>query len=385
MVLFFNFSFTFALSFLFFALLPAIMKLSLFNYQLPKSLIAQTPAVPRDASRLLVYDKKTKKVVHDRFYNLPKYLKPDDVLVFNNSKVFPARLIGHKETGGKAEALLLKEVKAGEWEVLLGTGRPKVGLKLRFERGLEAEVINQFPHKTWLLKFNFKGSAFYAILNKIGQVPLPPYIESTKQRSNESKKQYQTIYAKHLGSAAAPTAGLHFTKKLLAKIKKIGCQTEFVTLHVGLGTFDPVKTENIEDYEIHSERVSVDVETIKRLLEAKRAGKRIIAVGTTSVRTLETLFTKINTNENQKTGASMLRSIEAKNFDDFNQNTNIFIYPGYKFQFVDAMITNFHLPKSTLLMLVSAFIDRTNALSLYKKAIRLKYRFFSFGDAMLLK
>ena len=361
------------------------MKLSLFNYNLPRALIAQTPASPRDASRLLVYDRKTKKVVHDRFYNLPRYLKPTDVLIFNNSKVFPARLLGHKETGGRAEALLLKELKAGEWEVLLGTGRPKVGLKLRFARGLTAEVINQFPHKTWLLKFNFAGPAFYAILNKIGQVPLPPYIEAMNQRSNESKRQYQTIYAKHIGSSAAPTAGLHFTKQLFEKIKKMGCQTEFVTLHVGLGTFDPVKTENIEDYQIHAERVSVDKQTIQRLIEAKQAGKRIIAIGTTSVRTLETLFTQKDFTKTRAASAAMLLSIAVRQTDDFNDNTRIFIYPGYKFKFVDAMITNFHLPKSSLIMLVSALIGRNNALALYKKAIRLKYRFFSFGDAMLLK
>jgi len=361
------------------------MKLSLFNYNLPKALIAQTPASPRDTSRLLVYDKKTDKVVHDRFYNLPKYLKPTDVLVFNNSKVFPARLLGHKETGGKAEALLLKELKAGEWEVLLGTGRPKVGLKLRFTRGLEAEVVNQFPHKTWLLKFNFKGPDFYAILNKIGQVPLPPYIEAMKHRNIEAKAQYQTIYAKHLGSAAAPTAGLHFTKQLFAKIKKLGCQTEFVTLHVGLGTFDPVKTERIEDYQIHEEWVSVDRRTIQRLVEAKRAGKRIIAVGTTSVRTLETFFSQKEFQKYPDKDTAMLRSMEAEKIADFSGNTHIFIYPGYKFKFVAAMITNFHLPKSSLIMLVSAFIGRTNTLAIYKKAIRLKYRFFSFGDAMLLK
>jgi len=307
------------------------MKLFLFDYKLPKALIAQTPAVPRDTSRLLVYDRKTKKVVHDRFYNLPKYLKPTDVLVFNNSKVFPARLLGHKDTGGRAEALLLKELKAGEWEVLLGTGRPKVGLKLRFERGLTAEVINQFPHKTWLLKFNFAGPAFYAILNKIGQVPLPPYIEAMKHRNIEAKAQYQTIYAKNLGSAAAPTAGLHFTKQLFAKIKKLGCQTEFVTLHVGLGTFDPVKTERIEDYQIHEEWVSVDKRTMQRLVEAKRAGKRIIAVGTTSVRTLESVF-----NDN---GAFMLHSMEVLEGDKqvINFCTCIFIYPGYKFKMTDCL------------------------------------------------
>ena len=368
------------------------MKLSLFNYNLPKELIAQSPASPRDSSRLLVYDRKTKKVVHDRFYNLTKYLRSTDVLVFNNSKVFPARLLGQKETGGKAEALLLKELTAGEWEVLLGTGRPKVGLKLRFERGLTAEVINQFPHKTWRLKFNFAGPAFYAILNKIGQVPLPPYIKASKHPStslrsaqDDIKKQYQTIYAKHLGSAAAPTAGLHFTKQLFAKIQKLGCQIEFVTLHVGLGTFDPVKTENIEDYQIHEEQVSVDKRTLARLAAAKQAGKRIIAVGTTSVRTLETLFSSIITQPSHKKTTSILRSIEVRNSNNFNGHTDIFIYHGYKFKFVDAMITNFHLPKSTLLILVSAFIGRTNALALYKKAIRLKYRFFSFGDAMLLK
>lgn len=345
------------------------MKLSLFDYRLPKELIAQEPASPRDHSRLLVYDKKTGKTIHDNFFNLPKYLKPDDVLVFNNSKVFPARLIGKKSSGGKAEVLLLRMVKTGEWEALLGTRNPKIGLKLSFERGLQAEITTKSLGKTWLLKFNFEAQKFDAILDRIGQVPTPPYIKT----KNQILRQYQTVFAKHSGSAAAPTAGLHFTKRIFNKIKSRGCQIEFVTLHVGLGTFDPVNTENIEDYQIHEEQVSVDKETIERLTAAKSAGKRIIAVGTTSVRTLESLFAKKNLNID----------LEIKN--NLIGRTNIFIYPGYKFGFVDAIITNFHLPKSSLLMLVSAFIGRKNALSLYEKAIRLKYRFFSFGDAMFLQ
>ncbi|MFH0780161.1 MAG: tRNA preQ1(34) S-adenosylmethionine ribosyltransferase-isomerase QueA [Parcubacteria group bacterium] len=421
------------------------MKLKLFDYDLPKELIAQTPAVPRDRSRLLVYNHvgrsfpdrrnfpghhsicdggneggnegraKTKKIVHDRFYNLPKYLTNNDVLVFNNTKVFPARLLGNKLSGGKAEVLLLKKIerdgrqagrlvdrsfnegrssKCEGWESMVGCTRPKAGLKLRFAHGLQAEVINQLSEKTWLIKFNFKGDKFNAILNQIGQTPLPPYIASKNQENKKSKQQnskiqnqYQTVYAKTVGSAAAPTAGLHFTKNLLNKIKKQGCEIEFVTLHVGLGTFNPVNTENIENYKIHSEWASVDKATIKRLINAKRKGKRIIAVGTTSTRVLETVFNSatllrsIEATKETSTGTSMIRSMAVK---DFNNNISTFIYPGYKFNFVDAMITNFHLPRSSLLMLVSAFIGRTNAMKIYQTAIKMKYRFFSFGDAMLL-
>jgi S-adenosylmethionine:tRNA ribosyltransferase-isomerase len=343
------------------------MKLSEFDYNLPKELIAQEPCKPRDHSRLLVYDRKQDKMTHEKFFNLPKYLTKNDVLVFNNTKVFPARLLGQKETGGKAEALLLEEKGDGKWEALLGTKRPKIGLKLVFKLGLEAEVMEDLPDKSWLIQFNIRGPKFYTILDKIGQVPLPPYIES-KETQSKLKTKYQTVFAKETGSAAAPTAGLHFTNRLLKKIKERGVQFEYVTLHVGLGTFEPVNTENIEDFKIHHELVNVDKQTVKRLLKAKKDGKRIIAVGTTSVRTLEAVF-----QEKLAEPAQVSKYV------------NIFIYPGYKYKFVDAMITNFHLPKSSLLMLVSALIGKEEVFKIYKKAISLKYKFFSFGDGMFLK
>jgi len=308
-------------------------------------------------------------------------------MVFNNSKVFPARLLGNKETGGKAEALLLRKLKSGQWEALLGTRHPKVGLKLSFNKGLTAKVIGTPTAKTWLLQFNFSGPAFYEILDKIGQVPTPPYIDvknqlfhshSLAKSDKKIRNQYQTIYAKKLGSAAAPTAGLHFTNRLLKKIRDRGVQTEFVTLHVGLGTFDPVNTENIEEYKIHQEWVSVDKQTIKRLIKAKQVGKRIIAVGTTSVRTLETLFSTSPICDIRDSRQSHINSCHS-------YYTDIFIHPGYKFKFINAIITNFHLPKSSLIMLVSAFIGRKKTLELYNKCIKLKYRFFSFGDAMFLQ
>ena len=347
------------------------MKLNLFDYKLPQNLIAQKPATPRDSARLLIYDKKSKKIEHKLFSNLPKYLNKNDVLVFNDSKVMPARLIGNKETGGKAEGLLLEQRRTNQWEVLLGLRNPRVGLKLLFKEGLEAKVVSKCEEKTWLIEFNFKGTRFNNILLKIGQMPLPPYIHS---KSNQStlQKQYQTIYAKKIGSAAAPTAGLHFTKKLMEKIKKTGCAIEYVTLHVGLGTFDPVNTERIEDYKIHTEVLSIDTKTRKHLSKAKEQGKRIIAVGTTSLRTLESVF-----GDNQKNNETTKQIAK--------QETNIFIYPGYKFKFVDALITNFHLPKSSLLMLVSALIGRQKTLKVYQKAIKLKYKFFSFGDACFFK
>ncbi|MBT5338623.1 tRNA preQ1(34) S-adenosylmethionine ribosyltransferase-isomerase QueA [Candidatus Falkowbacteria bacterium] len=343
------------------------MKTSLFNYNLPPKLIANEPASPRDSSRLLVYNKDQDKIIHDKFFNLDKYLQTGDVLVFNNSKVIPARLLGNKSTGGKAEALLLKQEDTDIWQAMLGTRKPKIGLKLRFEHGLQAGVIKKISEKTWLLKFNFAGPKFRAILAKIGQVPLPHYIRKIKGQGAKIKDQYQTVYAKKDGSAAAPTAGLHFTNRLLKKLKNRGVQLEFITLHVGLGTFAPVNTENIEDFKIHTEYIEVDSVTIKSLEKAKQQSRRIIAVGTTSVRTLETIF-----------------SSKKANTKNLNLKTNIYIHPGYKFKFIDAMITNFHLPKSSLLMLVSAFIGRQKTLQLYKLAIKLKYRFYSFGDGMFL-
>ena len=350
------------------------MKLSLFDYKLPTNLIAQKPSVPRDHSRLLVFNKETNKASHDHFFNLPKYLSKNDVLVFNNTKVFPARIMGQKLTGGNVEVLLLKKLTANSWEAMIRSKNPKPGLKLRFKQGLLGELVERLSTKTWRIKFNFESAKFLLILDKIGQPPIPPYIHPANPQSKKLKEQYQTVYAEHLGSAAAPTAGLHFTKNLLNKIKQIGCQIEFVTLHVGLGTFEPVNTENIEEYKIHEEWASLDIKTRKRLLSAKKRGQRIIAVGTTSVRTLEYYFS----NQGLVTGVMRDRSTST------SANVDIFIYPGYKFKFVDAMITNFHLPKSTLLMLVSAFIGRKKTLELYQKAIRLKYRFFSFGDAMFL-
>jgi len=296
---------------------------------------------------------------------MPKYLNKNDVLVFNNTKVFPARIIGRKLTGGKVEVLLLKKLTADKWEAMLRAKKAKAGLKLRFKHGLSGELVERLSAKTWVIRFSFSDNAFYAILDKIGQPPIPPYIKVENPGSKLLKTQYQTVYAKYTGSAAAPTAGLHFTRNLLNKIKKIGCQIEFVTLHVGLGTFEPVNTENIEDYKIHEEWASIDRATRSRLIKAKKNGQRVIAVGTTSVRTLEYFFRQ----EPSKT---------------LNADVDIFIYPGYKFQFVDAMITNFHLPKSTLLMLVSAFIGRKKTLELYRRSIKLKYRFFSFGDAMFI-
>lgn len=343
------------------------MKLSLFNYNLPVNLIAQEPASPRDYSRLLVYDRKNRKIEHDRFYNITNYLDKNTVLIFNNTKVFPARLLGNKESGGRAELLLLNEQKAGIWEVMIGAKNPKIGLKLLFKQGLEAIVKEDLPGKTWLIEFNFSGPQFYAILDKIGQVPLPPYI-SQKEQPSKIKKQYQSVFAKKIGSAAAPTASLHFTKRLLNKLQKNGVKFEYVTLHVGLGTFEPVDTEEIENFKIHKEWVEVSAKTIQNIREAQKQGKKIIAVGTTATRTVEAIFQK--------------KLLPQKDFQGF---VDIFIYPGYKFKVIDGIITNFHLPKSSLLMLISALIGQKTALSIYKTAIKLKYRFFSFGDAMLIK
>ncbi|MBI5077271.1 tRNA preQ1(34) S-adenosylmethionine ribosyltransferase-isomerase QueA [Candidatus Falkowbacteria bacterium] len=344
------------------------MKLSLFDYALLKSSIAQTPTKPRDHSRLMIFDKKSNKIIHDKFFHLTKYLTPNDVLVFNNSKVFPARLLGQKESGGKAEILLLRKFEDNNWESLLKCRNPKSGLKLRFKRELEAMLIRKLSAKTWLLRFNGKQLSFYSILDKIGLVPLPPYILS-REKQIKLKRQYQSVFAKFTGSSAAPTASLHFTKRLIKQIQKSGCQKEFITLHVGLGTFEPVNTEVVENFKIHEEWLSADNETIRRLLKAKKSGKRIIAVGTTSVRALETIFS----------------GYPRKPEKLFSKFTNIFIYPGYKFKFVDALITNFHLPKSSLLMLVSAFAGRMKILELYRQAISRKYRFYSFGDAMFVK
>lgn len=362
------------------------MNLSLFNYNLPRELIAQTPKEPRDTSGLLVYDRNTGGIINDRFFNLPKYLRPDDVLVFNNTKVFPARLIMHKPTGGKIEIFLLKEVGGGKWECLIGgklkkiknsvsssrvpsrSGRWDLGLK-----NLKAIITGRVAESVWLIKFNLSEKKFCDFIEKYGETPLPPYIKTKDSR--KIRAEYQTIYAKTLGSVAAPTAGFHFTKKLLARLKKMGVAEEFVTLHVGLGTFQPVKTDQIEKHQMHAELAVLDKATCARLNLAKKQGRRIVAVGTTSARLLEAA-----TDKNGK-----LKPIR--------KDVNIFIYPGYQFKFVDALVTNFHLPKSTLLMLVAAFLGQHKNKSagikimqkIYTTAVKKKYRFYSFGDCMFIR
>ena len=341
------------------------MKLSLFNYHLPKNLIAQQQVKPRDKSRLLVVDKKTKKLTHDFFYNLTKHLTPNDVLIFNNSKVIPARLIMYKETGGKIEIFLLKKVKSNIWQVLVG-GKTKPNNNLSSKgNNLQANILKKVKENRYLVKFNHSGKKLESIIEKIGETPLPPYIKT--RDSKYIKKNYQTLFAKHKGSVAAPTAGLHFTKNLLSKLKKRGIKIEFITLHVGLGTFAPVKEKIIEKHQIHSEYTVLDKATAKRLNGYKKQGKTIIAVGTTSCRTLESFS---NQKGQLKAGSKWV---------------DIYIYPSYKFKFIDSLITNFHLPQSTLLMLVSALAGREFIIDIYNKAIKKKYRFYSFGDGMFIQ
>lgn len=344
-----------------------------FDYHLPLELIAQKPVRPRDHSRLLLLDKRIGSVRHRHFSDIGDYLKPGDLLVLNNSKVFPARLIGTKaETGGAVEIFLHKKIKANLWECLVG-GRVKEGLIVELGRQLKAVVQQNNGDGTWQVKFNLGGPQFWRAVDKIGLVPLPPYIKR-KQKKASDKNNYQTVFADShkIGSVAAPTAGLHFTKSLLKKIRNKGVKIEYVTLHVGLGTFAPVKTENVLEHKMHSEFVEVKVRTIKEVIKTKKAGGRVIAVGTTSCRTLESL----DWSEMTRLRSTRLR---VRSFW-----TDIFIYPGYRFQAVDALITNFHLPKSTLLMLVSALAGKQNIDQAYQAAISQKYRFFSYGDAMFI-
>jgi len=339
----------------------AVMKLSDFDYYLPKALIAQKPVSPRDHSRLMVVDRQKKKIGHRHFSDLPDYLQPGDVLVLNDTKVFPARLIGRRqETGGKVEVFLLKPVSGNAWEALIGNRRKRIGQVIEFQKDLNCKIISQIDDSVWLVKFNKSGNSLEKLIDQIGLTPLPPYIKAAG-----FKDRYQTVYAENRGSAAAPTAGFHFTKGLIGKLKKKGVQFEFVTLHVGLGTFEPVKENDVKKHKMHSEYALLNKATAGRLNQAKKEGRRIIAVGTTSVRTLESF------NQRGK-------------FKVGRQWTDIFIYPGYKFKAVDAMITNFHLPKSTLLMLVMAFARKELIIKAYRAAINKKYRFYSFGDAMLI-
>lgn len=343
------------------------MKTSDFDYYLPEELIAQTPIEPRDASRMLVYNRNTDKLEHRHFYNILDYLTPNDVLVINNTRVIPARIYGHKPTGAKVEVLLLKRLQLNTYEALLKPAKKfPAGSIILFSETLSADIIDNVEEIGGrVVKFNVAaGTTLEAELDKLGEMPLPPYIHKKLQ----DRERYQTVYNKIKGSSAAPTAGLHFTPELLDKIRAKGVEIHEVTLDVGLGTFRPVQVEDVENHHMHSEHINVSTQVADALNKAKKQGKRIIAVGTTSVRTLESMA-----DDNGVMHAG-------------SKDTSIFIYPGVSFKFVDALITNFHLPQSTLIMLVSAFVgDRQKTLDLYKTAVEEKYRFFSFGDSMFIQ
>ena len=339
------------------------MKKSDFYFDLPEELIAQTPLERRDASRLLLLDHETGEITHKHFFDLPDYLNPGDCLVLNDSRVLPARLMGNRLTGGAVEVVLLRDLGEGKWECLTRPGRKtKPGTDLTFGEGLlRATVTDALDDGNKVLQFHYDG-IFLEILDQLGKMPLPPYIKAELQ----DRERYQTVYSREIGSAAAPTAGLHFTEELLERIRAKGVKVCFVTLHVGLGTFRPVKEENILDHVMHSEYCMIPEETASIINETKAAGRRVIAVGTTSCRTLES-FTEPNGTVLAKGGW-----------------TDIFIYPGYSFKCIDALVTNFHLPESTLIMLVSALAGREHILHAYETAVHERYRFFSFGDAMFI-
>ena len=339
------------------------MKKSDFNFDLPEELIAQTPLERRDASRLLLLDHETGEITHKHFFDLPDYLNPGDCLVLNDSRVLPARLMGNRLTGGAVEVVLLRDLGEGKWECLTRPGRKtKPGTDLTFGEGLlRATVTDALDDGNKVLQFHYDG-IFLEILDQLGKMPLPPYIKAELQ----DRERYQTVYSREIGSAAAPTAGLHFTEELLERIRAKGVKVCFVTLHVGLGTFRPVKEEDILDHVMHSEYCEIPEETARAINETKAAGGRIIAVGTTSCRTLES-FTDAD---------GTVFAIGGW--------TDIFIYPGYTFKCIDALVTNFHLPESTLIMLVSALAGREQILHAYETAVQERYRFFSFGDAMFI-
>lgn len=341
------------------------MKTDDFDYELPEELIAQTPLKKRDDSRLMVLDRITGEIKHEVFSNIINYLNENDILVLNDTKVMPARIIGEKiDTKAVIELLLLKNISEDKWECLTKPAkRIKIGTTISFGDGiLKATCIGIGEEGIRIMNFEYKG-IFYEILDKLGSMPLPPYI----REKLDDKNRYQTVYAKNIGSSAAPTAGLHFTKELLKKIEEHGTQICYITLHVGLGTFRPVNVEDVKTHKMHSEFYSMSNDAAKILNEAKKNHKRIISVGTTSTRTLETIMTKYG------------------EFKETSGWTDIFIYPGYSFKAIDAQITNFHLPKSTLIMLVSAFSNKEIILNAYQEAVKNKYRFFSFGDSMFIK
>ena len=340
------------------------MNISDFDYFLPEEQIAQVPAEPRDSSRLMVLSPQTQSIEHRHFYQLDEYLTDGDVLIFNDTRVIPARLIGVRQpTGGKAEVFLLRQLERDQWEVLVKPGKKmRVGSVTTFGHELSCEVLAYTDFGGRIVKFSYEG-IFEEILDRLGTMPLPPYIHETLQ----DPERYQTIYSREKGSAAAPTAGLHFTESLMDRLRKKGVHLGFVTLHVGLGTFRPVQVDEIEDHVMHSEFYSIPTETAELIRIAKQEGRRVVAVGTTSIRTLESA------------------AVDHGMIEEKRGQTNIFIYPGYQFKIVDAVITNFHLPKSTLIMLVSAFAGREFTLQAYRTAVEENYRFFSFGDAMLIQ
>ncbi len=342
------------------------MNKSDFFYDLPEELIAQTPLEPRDSSKMMVLSKENDNILHKHFYDVCDYLNEGDTLILNNTRVLPARIYGVKEeTGAVVEFLLLNQLENDVWEALAGPGkRAKVGTVFSFGEGiLKCEVTEVLENGNRIIKFSYdKNDNFFNVLDKVGEMPLPHYITEELQ----DKERYQTVYSKELGSAAAPTAGLHFTNEILDKLKSKGVNIGYVTLHVGLGTFRPVKAEKIEDHKMHTEHYHLPKETAELIINTKKAGGRVIAVGTTSCRTLESVATFCG---------------EIKEDD---RNTDIFIYPGYKFKCIDGLITNFHLPESTLIMLVSAFYGYEKTLKAYKTAVDEKYRFFSFGDCMII-
>lgn len=389
------------------------MNINKFDYKLPKKLIAQRPVSPRDHSRLLVINRQNNRISHDKFFNVVNYLNRGDILVLNNSKVFPARLIGFKEvTKGKVEILLNNQIETGLWQCV---GRNlKINLRIKFNNSKLTAIVLKKAEDLYDVKFNMSEENFISEINKIGIMPLPPYIKRTKESTDKSpndseisgsrlkiwetkerdKRDYQTVYAKEIGSVAAPTAGLHFTKKLIQKIRKKDVQIEYLTLHVGLGTFAPVSSNEIENHKIHKEYYSINLKTLHNIIKAKSENRRVIAAGTTTTRVLEHFYNKLSinksrlpTNKDIKINSEFLnlkkmRSNNPK--EDLSGWTDIFIYPGYKFKCVDSIITNFHLPKSTLLMLVSAFAGKDLIDKIYQEAIINKYRFYSFGDAMLI-
>ncbi|MBQ9930010.1 MAG: tRNA preQ1(34) S-adenosylmethionine ribosyltransferase-isomerase QueA [Oscillospiraceae bacterium] len=339
------------------------MKTSDFWYDLPEELIAQTPLEKRDSSRLLVLDRNSGSVSHKHFYDIVDYLQPGDCLVMNDSRVLPARLLGHRPSGGAVEVLLLRDLGGKKWECLCKPGKKmQVGNEVIFGNGELTAVVTEVKEDgNRVVDFRYEG-IFLEVLERLGKMPLPPYIKAELQ----DQERYQTVYSREVGSAAAPTAGLHFTSELLDNIRKKGVKTAFVTLHVGLGTFRPVKAEEISDHHMHSELCMIREQTAQILNETKASGGRIICVGTTSCRTLESLVN------------------DDGSFEARSKWTEIFIYPGYQFKAMQGLITNFHLPESTLVMLVSAFAGRENVLSAYAEAVKERYRFFSFGDAMFI-